>query len=183
MKNDDSNKKTKIAVGAAIVAAIAILFGIGFVIRTSGNGSGNENEPQAVVTTPNSGSIMLIDDRLVDKNEAVQAQNNPLADRNVYFAGYVDATLSKTSTVALENLPENEEFYLKYTVTNIDTNEVVFETNLIPSGQCVMWTPGETLEVGTYNLQLLASPYYEKEDGSFLPLTAGSNVVQYTITE
>lgn len=181
MENSNSNKKVKIAVG--VVAAIAILLGIVLLCGNNNTESANSNEPQVVVTNSSAGSVMLIDDRLVDKSEAVQTQKNPLADRNVYFAGYVDATLSKTSTVALENLPENEEFYLKYTVTNIDTNEVVFETNLIPSGQCVMWTPGETLEVGTYNLQLLASPYYEKEDGNFLPLTAGSNVVQYTIAE
>ena len=127
--------------------------------------------------------MLVIDDGAVDKSEAVQKQENPLADRQVFFAGYVDATISKTDTVALENLPENEDFLMKYTITNVEDGSLIFETGLIPSGQCVVWTPGETLEAGTYELQFLANPYYEQVDGNFLPLTAGSNNVIYTITE
>lgn len=128
------------------------------------------------------GTVFVIDERSKDKSEAVRAEN-PLAGRNVFFAGYVDATLSSASTVALENLPENEEFLMKYIITDKGTEKVVFETNLIPSGQCVVWVPGETLAVGTYELQFLAVPYYADGNGNFQQLTSACNDVCYEITE
>lgn len=170
------NSKKKV-VGISVLVAVAMLVGIGGLFLTK------PKDDKTVSTSPSSGSVFILDDRSVDKNEAVQVVENPLADRNVYFAGYLDATLTKESTVALENLPENEDFFLKYTITNNDTNEVVFETNLIAAGQCIVWNPGETLDEGTYELQFLASPYYQEVDGSFVPLTAGSNTVTYTITK
>ena len=130
----------------------------------------------------NGGTVFVIDERSKDKSEAVRAEN-PLAGRNVFFAGYVDATLSSASTVALENLPENEEFLMKYIITDKGTEKVVFETNLIPSGQCVVWVPGETLAVGTYELQFLAVPYYADGNGNFQQLTSACNDVCYEITE
>ena len=128
-------------------------------------------------------TVFLMDERSIDKKEAMSTMQNPLAGRNVFFAGYADAMLSKTSTVALENLPENEDFLLKYIITDIQNNRIVFETNLIPSGKCVVWTPGESLEVGTYELQFLAIPYYHDENDNFQQLTSGCNEVCYRITE
>lgn len=128
------------------------------------------------------GTVFVIDERSQDKSEAVKAEN-PLSGRNVFFAGYVDATLSSTSTVALENLPENEDFLIKYIITDKEKEDVVFETNLIPSGQCVVWVPGDTLAVGTYELQFLAVPYYADSNGEFQQLTSACNDVRYEITE
>jgi len=59
----------------------------------------------------------------------------------------------------------------------------VFETDLIQSGQCVAWTPGETLEPGIYNLQILQSPYFLVDGENFIPLTAGTTDVCFEITE
>ncbi len=128
-------------------------------------------------------TIFLMDERSINKKEAMSTMQNPLAGRNVFFAGYADATLSKTSTVALENLPENENFLLKYIIIDTTKDTIVFETNLIPSGQCIVWTPGESLEVGTYELQFLAIPYYCDENDNFQQLTSGCNEVCYQITE
>lgn len=179
MKNEFLKKH-----GAKIVAGVAALAVVAIVAVAGGSKDTTQTQTQVQSSQTNSGgTVFVIDDRAVDKSEAVVKKENPLADRNVFFAGYVDATLSKTSTVALENLPDNEEFLMKYTITDTETNEVVFETGLITSGQCVVWIPGETLEAGTYDLQFLANPYFQEEDGTFTPLTAGSNTVQYTITD
>ena len=136
-------------------------------------------EPTAVPSGGN--QVFIVDENAVDKKDAIEVKKNPLSGRNVFFAGYSDAVLTKTSTVALENLPENEDFYLKYVITDKETNTVVYETNLIPSGQCVVWTPGETMEAGVYQLQFLALPYYHDGNGNYQPLTSGCNDVQYTI--
>lgn len=129
------------------------------------------------------GKVFVIDDNSVDKSGALQAAKNPLEGRNVFFAGYVDATITKTSTVALENLPENKDFYMSYKITNKHDDSIAFETNLIPAGQCVIWTPGETLDVGKYELQILAVPYYCDTNGNYQELTSGCNNITYTITE
>lgn len=181
MKNEFLKKH-----GAKIVAGVAALALVAIVAVAGGGKDATQTQTQTQVQSSQAnsgGTVFVIDDRAVDKSEAVVKKENPLADRNVFFAGYVDATLSKTSTVALENLPDNEEFLMKYTITDLGTNEVVFETDLITSGQCVVWVPGETMEAGTYDLQFLANPYFQEEDGTFTPLTAGSNTVQYIITE
>ncbi len=136
-----------------------------------------------VKTKVSGGQTLILDDRAQEKSEAVEQSQNPLADRNVFFAGYSDATIHRKSTVALENLPENEDFLIRYIITDLNTGEVVFETNLIQSGQCVIWTPGETLKPGVYDLQFLAVPYYMEAEDSFITLTSGSNEVQYTVLE
>ena len=130
-----------------------------------------------------SGTVFVIDDRVRDKAEVVEAQKNPLSGRNVFFAGYADATLTKTTAVALENLPDNEDFLMKYTVINTADDSVVFETNLIRAGQCVVWVPGEELEAGTYQFRILQAPYYQSGEDEFIPLTAGTTDVCYEITE
>ena len=141
------------------------------------SGKGEKTEEKS------SGTVFVIDDRVQDKAEVVEAQKNPLSGRNVFFAGYADATLTKTTTVALENLPDNEDFLMKYTVINIADDSVVFETNLIRAGQCVVWVPGEELEPGTYQFRILQSPYYQSRDDEFIPLIAGTTDVCYEITE
>ncbi len=111
-------------------------------------------------------------------------KNSPLASRSVYFAGIEDAALAKDSQIALDNLPENEDFLLKYEITDTATGELVFETDLIPSGERVLWTPGETLAPGTYKLSFLEKPFYKDEKtGEYTPLTSGNNVVTIVIVD
>lgn len=161
---------------------VFILVFIGFTFAYK-NTASKQNEINTNQMTNNDNTLLIIEDNSIDKSEAVAKKENPLANRNVFFAGYTDATISKTSSIILENLPDNKDFLMKYEITNLETGEVVYETNLITSGQCVLWVPGETLEEGTYKLQFLAKPYFQEENGNFLPLTAGSNTVQYIITE
>lgn len=170
---DNSKKKIVLSIVIAIVIIVLVCIGIACSRPT---------EVTNITEKHSNGSVFIIDDRSVAKEDATQAIEDKLNNRSVYFAGYVDAKITKTSTVALENLPENEDFFLKYTITDSVTNDVVFETDLIASGQCVVWTPGESLEEGTHELQFLASPYYQDENGIFVPLTAGSSTVKYTIS-
>ena len=158
---------------------IAILMMVLFVTSLAACSGKGEEKPDE----ESSGTVFVIDDRGQDKAEVVEAQKNPLSGRNVFFAGYADATLTKTTTVALENLPDNEDFLMKYTVINIADDSVVFETNLIRAGQCVVWVPGEELEPGTYQFRILQSPYYQSGEDEFIPLTAGTTDVCYEITE
>lgn len=127
------------------------------------------------------GSVLLLDDRAVNREEAASGKEEALKDRNVYFAGFMDAVLSENSTVRLENLPQNEDFLMQYIISDKDSGECVFETDLIPSGQCVVWTPGEMLEARTYCLEFLMVPYYVDGDGNCSALTSGSNEVCYQI--
>ena len=158
---------------------IAILMMVLFVTSLAACSGKGEEKPDE----ESSGTVFVIDDRGQDKAEVVEAQKNPLSGRNVFFAGYADATLTKTTTVALENLPDNEDFLMKYTVINTADDSVVFETNLIRAGQCVVWVPGEELEPGTYQFRILQSPYYQSRDDEFIPLIAGTTDVCYEVTE
>ena len=108
--------------------------------------------------------------------------DNPLANRFVTFDGFQDATLASDGQVKLTNPEENEDFLIKYTITNTDSNKVIFETDLIPSGEHVLWTPGETLEPGTYHIAIMQTPYWrENSDDEYMPLTAGNNDITITI--
>ena len=60
-----------------------------------------ELPPVTTQTEHTNSTVFLMDERSIDKKEAMSTMQNPLAGRNVFFAGYADATLSKTSTVAL----------------------------------------------------------------------------------
>ena len=129
----------------------------------------------------NSVTNLVIDTRATD--EAKKAEN-PLADRQVYFAGIEDTVVSKTDTIELENLPANEDFVMRYVITDLDTNEQIYETDLIPSGEHVNWTPAETLPPGTYNIAFTEIPFYPTgADDEFIPLTQGRNVIKLIVKE
>ena len=106
---------------------------------------------------------------------------NPLAGRNVSFVGINDATLEEGRPIVLENLPENEDFLLKYKVTDMDTGKVIFETEMIPSGKKIAWIPSDSLEKGVHHISFLQTPFYMDDSGTYIPLTAGNNEVTITI--
>ncbi len=127
----------------------------------------------------NSVSNLVVDTRATDEE---RKKENPLADRQVFFAGIDDSVISKTDTIALENLPDNEDFVMKYVITDLDNNEQIYETELIPSGQRIYWTPGETLPAGTYNIAFTEMPFYQSGD-TYIPLTVGRNTIKLVIRE
>jgi len=172
----------------SLAAAVAVVATAGCFLAGRGRPAGEDKivPDEGAEIVPDiykvqGGSVLLLDDRAVDREGAAGGKENDLKDRNVYFAGFMDAVLSESSTVRLENLPQNGDFLLQYIISDKDSGEGVFETDLIPSGQCVVWTPGETLEAGTYHLEFLMVPYYVDGDGNCTALTSGSNEVCYRI--
>ena len=105
-----------------------------------------------------------------------------LSGRQVYYAGLEDCVVNQDTVVYLENLAENIDIYMAYEIT-VD-GEIVFKTDLIPPGEYVEWTPAENLDAGkTYVVYLKETPYYEENEGQFLPLTAPTNMVNITVTK
>lgn len=107
--------------------------------------------------------------------------SNPLANRSVSFVGMDDCTIKTGDSIKLENLPENQDFYLKFQITDTETGKDVYSTDLIPSGQSVMWVPSENLDKGVHHLAFLQLPYWKNPSGEYIPLTAGNNEVALTI--
>ena len=87
------------------------------------------------------------------------------------------------TVVQLDNREENIDFLLRYEIYDTGTGELVFETDLIPSGQHIDWVPGETLEPGEYTLNFLQIPYYPDPSGEYVALTQGSNQVNLAILD
>ncbi len=85
--------------------------------------------------------------------------NSPLANRYVYYAGLEDSVIKKDTAVYLENLKKNEDIFMAYEVYD-DKGNLVFETNLIPSGEFIRWIPGENFESGEYEFSIKHIPYY-----------------------
>ncbi len=97
---------------------------------------------------PNTGTVKDITDN-----------DSPLVNRYVYYAGLEDSVIKKDTAVYLENLKKNEDIFMAYEVYD-DKGNLVFETNLIPSGEFVRWVPGENFESGEYEFSIKHIPYY-----------------------
>ena len=119
------------------------------------------------------GQKLELDTRAMQQDSDVQEE---VTSRNVFFAGIEDSVLYGEGRIALDNLPENEDFLMRYEVYDTESDERVFETGLIPSGERVYFDPYSVLEPGIYHLMFQAVPYLER-NGEYLALTSGSNEV------
>ena len=138
----------------------------------------------------NSHSV-TVDTSATDKIE--KEADNPLKDRNVYFSGIVDSKISKTGSIQLLNDEKNEDFYMQFSVYDskgtdqTDDDEIIYDSDLVPSGKAIYWVPGEYLESGTYDLIFKETPYYffggtpETDPDSYITLSVGNNTVTITI--
>lgn len=172
-------RRKRTLVGTIILALIVII--IILLLRSCGE----KNE------APSTSQAVTIDTSAEDQKDIVV--DNPLADRSVFFSGIVDSTISKTGSIQLLNDERNEDFYMTFTV--IDTkntkseedDEVVYESDLVPSGQAIYWVPGEYLEEGEYHLNFKETPYYftvgtpETNPNDYITLSVGNNTVTITI--
>lgn len=125
---------------------------------------------------------MVVDTRATDAQAGGQG-TDPLLGRNIYFSGIGDATIGSTTVVRLDNREENLDFLMRYEVYDSATGELVFETELIPSGQHIDWVPGETLGAGEHTLDFLQIPYYPGPSGEYISLIQGSNRVTLAILD
>ena len=164
------NKRTLIIV---IIAAIVVLIGVvcGFMSYIN-----NMNTKQA----QNSNMDGLV---LDTRAEGLTEEQKALKEREVFFTGFEGSRLNHESKINLINLPENEDFLMKYICINSDTGETVYETDLIPSGQTVVWTPYNDLGVGTFTIKFTQVPYYMQENGEYRTLTSASNEVVLEIVD
>lgn len=122
---------------------------------------------------------MRVDTR--STTEEVIEEGVDLSERNIFFAGIEDASIRIGSVIALENLKENEDFLMKYTLYN-EEDDLIYETDLIPAGQHVNWEPSVNLKPGEHKISFVEQPYLENE-GEYIPLTSGRNIVNITILE
>lgn len=158
------NKENLVRIILAVLAAVVTVAVIAaFLIGSNGHGDG---EP-----APGQGGL-VVDTRAAD-TQAAGPVADPLAGRNVYFSGIEDAAISRETVVQLENQEENLDFLLRYEIYDGD-GELVFGTDLIPSGQHVDWVPGETLGAGVHTLSFLQIPCYVDGAGECISLTQGS---------
>lgn len=168
-KNRGSLVRIILAVLAAVVTVAVIA---AFLVSSKGHGNGE--------TATGQGGL-VVDTRATETQKA-EPETDPLAERNVYFSGIEDATISRETVVQLDNREENLDFLLRYEIYDGD-GELVFETDLIPSGQYVEWVPGETLGAGVHTLSFLQIPYYVDGAGEYTSLTQGSCQVTLAILD
>ena len=125
---------------------------------------------------------LTIDTAAAEEHETV----TPVSARNVYFAGIDNSTCNGDTIVYLENLPENEDFLMKYEIYTLTEDgqrkDMVYETDLIPSGKHVNWKPAQDLGVGIHQVAFVEQPFMQSGE-DYIPLTAGENQVVLTIVE
>lgn len=159
--------RRRVVVGLAVVAAV-IICALGakyFLMRTDGK---KELKHQNVVVSTE------------ENSESVDDLQKKLASLQIILCGFDDATISEDTVVELKNSEENDRAVLiKYVITNEDSGEEIFETDLIPWGKSVSWKP--ELEKGVYKISFNQYGYYNKGNGEYIELTGGSNTVTYTV--
>lgn len=109
------------------------------------------------------------DDIAMDSNLTDTKSDNPLSDRNVYFAGFDNFTVGQDNVVYFENLKENDDIFMAYEVYLGD--ELIHKTGLIPSGEYSQWTPAEDLKPGSYSISIKNVPYYSFDGVNYEKLT------------
>lgn len=176
--NRVADKKT-----LAIIAALALMV-LTVVIFVSARNT--ETIKSEIYETGNAVAAPVAPKQEEKEIESVQDGadlKSALAGRQVYFSGLEDSIIDSATPVFLENLPENGEILMKYRVTNQNTGEVIFKSDMISSGSHAEWIPGETLPAGEYCFSIHATPYFPFGDGEdgFVSLTAADNVVYFTI--
>ena len=122
---------------------------------------------------------MRVDARATDEERKVDGIGD-LSGRNIFFAGIEDTTIKKGTLIELKNLEPNGDFLMKYRIYEGDS--LIFETDLIPSGQYVSWDAAKDLGTGEHKVSFVEEPFAFAA-GEFIPLTSGRNEVNITIEE
>ncbi len=120
--------------------------------------------------------FVSVDGNLTD----VRVSDDPLSNRQVYYAGFDDFTVGEGNVVYLENLRENEDIFMAYEIYVGD--ELIHKTGLIPSGQYSEWIPATDMNAGTYQISIKNVPYYSYNGTDYFVLAYQPiNTVQMTI--
>lgn len=168
------NNVATILICFAIVLLGIVVAVLGLLIINKPKSRGYEGIAQAGIAIDNNATTKKVDNPVI----------NPLANRQVYFAGISDCIIGKENVIYLENPTENEDIYISYRISDSKTDEIIFETNLIPSGERVIWNPSECLTPGDYTLNFTQIPYWRADEKSeWQTLTNGNNAVNITLVE
>ena len=174
------------AVVGALAAIVALVVGVVALVsmnvkRTTADNVEAEPIVREVTVSESAGvGSLMVDTRSEKGGEKRGSLADILADRQVYFAGIENATISRDTVIYLENMEENGDILMQYKISDKATGEVLESTGLIPSGEQVAWSPGEKLKEGTYTLIFHEKPFYPYE-GDYVALTQGNNEVTITI--
>lgn len=175
LKRAEEKKKNKILILILIIVLLLICacYIIYYQYKDRQRMKASMNNPTVVID--NSIADIPLDDKLTDST-------NPLADRQVYFAGYDDFTVGPDNCIYLENLPENEDIFIAYEIYIGD--ELIHKTGLIPSGQYSEWIPADTMKPGEYDISIKNVPYYSYNGEDYSTLSfQPSNTVHMTIVD
>lgn len=108
------------------------------------------------------------------------SENNDLSNLSVLFCGFDDSVVSNDTVIHLTNNEDNDpRVFIKYVVLNKDTEETLFETDLISAGKSVNWTP--QLPDGVYNISFDQYGFYDQGNGDYVEVAHGRNTVCYTV--
>lgn len=174
MQKNNQNNQEKENKSSKIKITVIVVLVVMFILLLLKLWSCATNKPQApVVNNPTVGGLTVTDGEEEDNT-------NSLASRSVYFSGFDDVVVNSESKIRLRNLPENEDFLMKYEVYN--GSDLIYSTDLITSGNSVYWTIGETLSAGEYTLTFKQIPYVQANEG-FMQLTFGSCSVKVTVVD
>ena len=175
MNNTEVNTKEKNNKPLIITVVTTLVIVILILLLLLVKGCNNNTDTNIGFTNVIENNLSIAD----NANDEYEKPESILEGRNVYFAGIADTTVGTNTNVYLENLPENDDIYMKYKIINADTKDVIYETDLIPSGKHVTWKCAEDLQEGENHLVIEESPYYPTGTGYML-LTTGKNEVTFT---
>ena len=165
-------KEKKVLMCLIIASALIAGFLLGYF---------REKSPKETSAEPTGAANLVVDTSATDE-EATTAEA-ALKDRNVYFAGLDNMTVDKDTVIRLENLKENEDILISYSIVDTGTGQELFKTDLIPSGMHVDWKPSEYLDEGVYELSYNQNPVWMAKEGEYISLTCANNVATLTLTE
>ena len=176
-KPEEKEKKDGLVIFSVILGAIAITSTILAIVyvRLKACGVIEKEAPDEIIqiSAYNTDAIS-IDENLTNVND------NPLADRQVYYAGFDDFAVKKGNIVFLENLKENDDIFMSYEIYIGD--KLVHKTGLIPSGQYSEWLPADEITPGEYDIAIKNIPYYSYNGTDFFVLAYQPvNTVKMTI--
>ncbi len=174
----EKEKKDWLVIFAVILGVVAITFTVLAIVyvKLKANGVIGKEAPDKIEVSAYNADAISFDDNLTE----VKVNDNPLADRQVYYAGFDDFTVKEGNIVYLENLKENGDIFMSYEIYVDD--KLVHKTGLIPSGQYSEWIPADEITPGEYDISIKNIPYYSYNGTDFFVLAYQPvNTVKMTI--
>ena len=181
-KIEKENKRTIVIVIVIVSILVALLSALIAYKILSNNGiypfgiGAPKAEDTTIQVSSYNADFVSVDDSLTE----IRMSDDPLSNRQVYYAGFDDFTVGEGNIVYLENLRENDDIFMAYEIYIGD--ELIHKTGLIPSGQYSEWIPASDVDAGTYQISIKNVPYYSYNGTDYFVLAYQPvNTVQMTV--